>query len=431
MRGARLVPIEEAGSRHVGRAHPAFARRLSGIEGLRGVAIASVLLYHVWLVSPPRQHPIHLGWLTTYVFPQLGNGVTLFFALSGFLLFLPFASAALRDQARPEFDAYLRNRALRILPAYWFVLLVTALLLHSARVYHGEAAVVGGIHDPKLLVENLLLLQNYRPATLATGIVPAWSLAIEVVFYLLLPLLVLGAIALARRATTRRQRVAAMLFPAAVMAAIGLASIPVDVGVGRVFDRTWVGVWQLSFLTHAHLFALGLALAVVRVEYQDGRLRLPSWWRPVAGVAMVALAVLVVELAAHHVVASKWQVVLVAVFCGLLLALTVLPPLHSRSRLIGTLESPAFVATGLASYSVYLWHVPIIFSLRTHGLTSGGGFGAFAVNLIVVGSVTGAVAGLTYMYVEKPALRLKARTRVKRAEPAPPKAAEAEGAARR
>lgn len=425
------MPIEQGAARHVGRAHPAFARRLSGIEGLRGVAIASVLLYHVWLVSPPRQHPIHLGWLTTYVFPQLGNGVTLFFALSGFLLFLPFVAAALRDQPRPEFDAYLRNRALRILPAYWFVFLLTALVLHSARVYHGEAAVVGAMHDPKLLLENLLLLQNYRPATLATGIVPAWSLAIEVVFYLLLPLLVLGALALARRAANRAQLVAAMLFPAAFMAAVGLASIPLDVGPGRVFDRTWVGVWQLSFLTHAHLFALGLALAVVRVEYQDGRLRLPSWWRPAAGVALVAVAVLVVELAVGGDIAPKWQVVLVAIFCGLLLALTVLPPPHSRSRLIGTLESPAFVATGLASYSVYLWHGPIILSLRTHGLTSGGGFGAFALNLIVVASVTGVVSWLTYKFVEKPALRLKARTRVKRAEPAAPKGVQPEGAARR
>jgi peptidoglycan/LPS O-acetylase OafA/YrhL len=385
------------------------------------VAIASVVLYHVWLISPPRREPIDLHWFGTHIFPQLGNGVTLFFALSGFLLFLPFAAAALRQQRRPEFDAYLRNRALRILPAYWVIFLFTALVLQSARVYRGDASVVAAMHDPKLLLENLLLLQNYRPATLATGIVPAWSLAIEVVFYLLLPLLVVAALWLARRASSHRQRVAALLFPAVFMTVIGLASLPVEFGVGRVFSRTWNGVWQLSFLTHAHLFALGLALAVVRVEWQDGRLRLPSWWRPLAILAMVALAAVVVELAVGRDIASKWQVVLVSIFCGLLLALAVLPPSHSRSRLIGTLESPAFVATGLASYSVYLWHVPIIFWLREHGLTGGGGgYGTYAVNLLVVASVTGVFAWLTYRYVEKPALRFKSRTRAKRAESAPP-----------
>lgn len=414
------MTIEKGGgARHVGRVHPAFSRRLAGIEGLRGVAIASVLLYHVWLISPPRRDPIHLGWLGTYVFPQLGNGVTLFFALSGFLLFLPFATAALRQKPRPEFDAYLKNRALRILPAYWFVFLMTALVLQSARVYRGDAAVVAAMHNPKLLVENLLLVQNYHPSTLATGIVPAWSLVIEVVFYLILPLLVVAALQLARRANSHRQRVAAMLFPAAFMALVGLVSLPIDVGVGRVFDRTWVGVWQLSFLTHAHLFALGLALAVVRVEWQDGRLRLPAWWRPVGALALIVLAAAIVKLGADGTIASKWQVALVAVVCGLLLALTILPPSHSRSRLVGTLESPPFVATGLVSYSVYLWHAPIILWLRAHSVTHGGGFRAFGLNLLIVGSITGVIAWLTYRYVEKPALRLKSRTRVKRAEPAP------------
>jgi len=109
----------------------------------------------------------------------------------------------------------------------------------------------------------------------------------------------------------------------------------------------------------------------------------------------------------------------VAVVCGLLLALTILPPSHSRSRLVGTLESPPFVATGLVSYSVYLWHAPIILWLRAHGVTHGGGFRAFGLNLLIVGSITGVIAWLTYRYVEKPALRLKSRTRVKRAEPAP------------
>ncbi len=137
--------------------NPAFARRLVGIEGLRGIAAASVLTAHVWLISQPSGHFFELGWLNTYVFPQLKNGVTLFFVLSGFLLFLPFVAAALRDEPRPAFDAYLRNRALRILPAYWFILLCTALCFrrrgYTTPALSGSSA-----------MDNLSLLAQNAPA---------------------------------------------------------------------------------------------------------------------------------------------------------------------------------------------------------------------------------------------------------------------------
>jgi peptidoglycan/LPS O-acetylase OafA/YrhL len=179
-----------------------------------------VLTAHVWKVSSPGGTPFQFGWFSTYFFPPLVNGVTLFFVLSGFLLFLPFATAALREQPRPAFAAYLRNRALRILPAYWFVLLFVALVLQSAALY--SAGKQGAIHDPSLLGQNALLLQTYHPSTVGTGIGPAWSLVIEVAFYLVLPLLVLAAIWLAGRAATHAQRVLALLFPAALLALIGV-----------------------------------------------------------------------------------------------------------------------------------------------------------------------------------------------------------------
>jgi peptidoglycan/LPS O-acetylase OafA/YrhL len=398
-------------------ANPAFARRLAGIEGLRALAIASVFVFHVWFVSPPLGHPFESAWLGKHVFLQLQNGVTLFFVLSGFLLYLPFASAALRERARPEFGAYLQNRALRILPAYWVILLLTAVVLQSARIYHAHSAAIGAMHSPKLLVENGLLLQNYRPVTLATGIVPAWSLAIEVVYYLALPLLVVAALWLARRATTHRQRIMAMLFPAAALAVIGVASSVLGPNTGRIYAQHWTGVWRLSFLPHAQLFAPGLALAVARVEYQDGRLRLPSWWRRAAAVAGILIAAVVIELSTAGTITVRAEVGWIAIACGLLLALAVLPPAHSRSRLLGTLEAPALVGTGLISYSVYLWHVPVMLWLRNHGLTSGAGVPGFALNLVLAATVTGALAWLTYRYVEKPALRLKSRGRTMRGEP--------------
>jgi peptidoglycan/LPS O-acetylase OafA/YrhL len=385
---------------------------LVGIEGLRALAAASVLMGHVWLLSQPSGQSLQLGWLSTYVFPQLLNGVTLFFVLSGFLLFLPFAAAALRDEPRPAISAYLRNRALRILPAYWFILLFTALVLQTARVYHAGGLGLGEMNNLSVLGQNGLLVQNYHPATIATGIGPAWSLAVEVAFYLILPLLVMVAIWLSRRVITRAQRVVVMLFPAILLAVGGVASIAMGPQSGHLFSRTWVSVWRLSFITHAHLFAPGLALAVARVEYQDGRLRLPHWWRPVAAIAGIVIAVVTIKLVVDGTILFRWEPAILAIACGLLLALAVLTPPGSRPRLVSTLDAPALVAAGLASYSVYLWHYPVILWLRGHSLTIGGGFGAYLVNLGIVAAVVGVLSWLTYNYVERPALRLKAHTHV-------------------
>ena len=178
-------------------------------------------------------------------------------------------------------------------------------------------------------------------------------------------------------------------------------------------------MWQLSFFTHAHLFAPGLALAVARVEYQDGRLRLPSWWRPVAAMAGVVVAVTAIKLAVDGTIYVRWETAILTIPFGLLLALTVLKAPGSRSRLVAILDSPALVAAGLCSYSVYLWHYPVILWLRDHNLTIGGGSGAYLVDLGVVAVVVGVLSWLTYNYVERPALRLKARTHVTERDSAP------------
>jgi peptidoglycan/LPS O-acetylase OafA/YrhL len=341
------------------------------------------------------------------------HGVILFFALSGFLLYLPFAAAALRGQRRPAFRAYLRNRALRILPAYWFILLCTALVLQSARQPGADG--VGALTEPGLLLQNMLLIQNYDRDSFASGISPAWSLAVELIFYAALPLLVLVALKLCRRLDSRTQRRWALLAPALILGAIGLGSVALgphgagDDTAGSIgFDQ----LWGVSFFTHAHLFAIGLALAVARAEYEDGLLRLPRRWGPPTAVAMVCLGAIAVQLGMNGVFPETIQVALIAVCCGLLLALTTLggQP-RSGSPLVATLERRPLVAGGLASYSIYLWHLPVILWLRRYGLTLEGGWGALTVNLLTTAAVTGVLSWLTYRHVEKPALRLKASSR--------------------
>jgi peptidoglycan/LPS O-acetylase OafA/YrhL len=100
---------------------------------------------------------------------------------------------------------------------------------------------------------------------------------------------------------------------------------------------------------------------------------------------------------------------LMSVAFGLLLALVVLQTSATRpTRLVRFLELRAIVAAGVVSYSIFLWHEPLIRWLNKHGafVSSAGGFFA---NLGLVVIITAAASACTYLLVEAPALRLKFR----------------------
>ena len=248
------------------QAKPSFGSRLEGIEGLRALAAGSVLVSHAWLYSSPSGRAEDIGPLTRFL-PDLSFGVILFFTLSGFLLYRPFASAVLRGDPLPSPRKYFRNRALRILPAYWVILLVCALVLQSVLIRSSGELENGGLFEPALLSWTALLAQDYAPQTLLMGIGPAWSLAVEVVFYLILPLLALMAWALGRKATTRSRRRLAVLAPVALMLVIGLsgkaaaAYLVPPLHSYEGWDANWHSVLERSFWCQADLFAFGMALS--------------------------------------------------------------------------------------------------------------------------------------------------------------------------
>jgi peptidoglycan/LPS O-acetylase OafA/YrhL len=392
------------------------ASRLAGIEGLRALAATSIVVYHCWRYSAPGGTPVELGPLSRFVLPHLPVGVTLFFTLSGFLLYRPLAAAVLRQTPPPSVRRYLRNRALRILPAYWVILLATGVLLPAALVRRSPATLELGrlIDQPLVLLSNAALLQNYVPGSLETGIGPAWSLAVEAIFYLMLPLLGWLAAACARRASTPSGRGWAVLVPVGVIFLVGLAHKAIFSGLAGSAGY-WPAMLARSFAYHADLFAFGMALATLRISLEDGRVRLPVWWRKAAGAAL-ALAVALTVLLSDRGLLPAWGVVnpyqrLTALSCALLLAMVVLPddPEPATSPLLTRfLDTRLLVAVGLASYSLFLWHEPIVRLLQHQHLTAAGA-GGFWLNLVLVGLACGGLSALTYRWVERPALSRKAR----------------------
>jgi peptidoglycan/LPS O-acetylase OafA/YrhL len=325
----------------------------------------SILVYHVWLYAAPDGGDAFGGPLGQ-IAANLRAGVTLFFALSGFLLYRAWADATVSARA-PSVRRYFRNRLLRIAPAYLAILLFVAVVFERALWDH-----------PWQLAANAVLAQNYVPAYLyGLGIVPAWSLCIEVSFYAVLPLL--GWLAL------RRGNV---WLPVVLMAVIGVAAKAAPVAGP---------VWGVTILTHADWFAAGMAAAVLY------RRRLPRWWRPAAGASALALVVAGVLLYDRDVLSALANQSLIAPACGLVLLLVIrdAPPLLTR-----ILESRPIAGAGVISYSVFLWHDPLLRWLRVEGVTRSGTTG-FIVNLAAVSSLTILLSIATYFLVEKPALARK------------------------
>jgi peptidoglycan/LPS O-acetylase OafA/YrhL len=404
---------------------PSSGSRLPGIEGLRALAASSIVLVHVWGFSTPGGAALGSRQWIGDALSGLAVGVTLFFTLSGFLLYRPFAAAIARGVPHMPIRAYLRNRALRIAPAYWVIFAVTSLLLGAAAVRDATGSLgIGRLTNPVELLQAGLLLQDYRPKTMVIGIGPAWSLAVEVVFYCMLPLLVLAAARCARLAEDRRGRVLILLGPPLLLLLIGLSGKAVAAHVlpGNPlngYEVNWHSVVERSFWAQADLFSFGMVVAVLHTQVSDGYLTPPSRWR----LAAVSLGILVFVPCAwtmHQAEQSyRLQNTGEALGIALLFAAVVLPDRSARrpTRVVRLLESPPLVAVGVVSYSLFLWHYPIITWLTAHGLTVGGWAGLL-VNLVVVAVIAGGLSALTYRFVERPALRRKRSTRVVSTPPA-------------
>jgi peptidoglycan/LPS O-acetylase OafA/YrhL len=239
-----------------------------------------------------------------------------------------------------------------------------------------------------------------------------------VVFYLALPVLVLAARPLARKAKDRRGRILVLLAPLVLLLLIGLSGKAVaahlfPAGPLAGYGTNWHSVIERSFWAQADLFAFGMLVAVLHVEVSDHRLTLPLHWRRIA----VGLALLVFVPCAWTMHMGEHSYLLQntgeALAIAIALAAIVLPDFSSTRplRAVRVLESRIFVAVGIGSYSLFLWHYPMITWLRQHGLTVGGWSGLL-VNFAIVAVVAGGLSALTYRYVERPALRRKRSTRV-------------------
>jgi peptidoglycan/LPS O-acetylase OafA/YrhL len=402
--------------------------RLGELEALRGLAAVSLLGYHVWFVGTRP-----LGLLDG-LFSHLWLGVSVFFALSGFLLYRPFVASSLGGRPAPQLSRYAVARCLRILPAYWLALSAAILILSPAFAFapallltvaaslvarqHRErsratslaglsAIVIGGAVTVSLFalsISNALesarqFLFLHTAQSIANWVIgPAWTLGVEVSFYIALPLIAWAVAKIARGSLGGHLATLSML------AALGIA--------WRLLAATAVPALPALLPRYLDQFVFGM-LAATLCEWTRKK-KSPLHRSPfllTAALAAVIATIVPDKLgsAASNSAESPFLASLVALASACLLAHLVLEPSGALAR---SLRNRPLLFLGRVSYGIFLWHilwVTVLLGLpgtRTMSATE------YALALTIVLAATVTSATISWQLIERPALAWKNNARL-------------------
>lgn len=351
-------------------------------DALRALAAMMVVVYHVLLgASIASGTPMReaYGSVLATIGSHLNAGLYVFFALTGYFVGGPFVRAWMSGAPTPAPASYLGRRARRIIPAFWLFATISILVLHPHHNSAGDLASIFGF------------VQDWHRSVAASAIVQAWTLDIEVAFYVALPLLALAA---------RRRRIPppAMLGAVAVVGAASLAIAPRYPALTDAFS--------MSLPAMLWAFVPGLALAaaepIVAPRLQGARGRL------------VGPALLVVSLAGFafvcHISTSRTVPHLLALmlFAGGAVAAALTwqwatggAPRWAVNRVTNAL--------GRWSYGIYLCH--FVISIKLIDLApadaSARKIVLIAGPLVIASSI--AVAALSWRFFERPILTWRSR----------------------
>jgi peptidoglycan/LPS O-acetylase OafA/YrhL len=378
---------------------------------LRGLAAIAVLTYHgVYL--PALYNGIGgPGWWR-YVM-HLDVAVPVFLGISGFLLYRPFVAARRRDEPAPSLSTYGVRRVLRIVPGYWFALTVLALWFWWQPPGFSE------VRSPEGILRFYGFGQTYSARTAIAGIGQAWTLCVEMVFYLALPAWVLLMQRL--RPSPRAEALG--------IAGLIAASIAWKLLVLSLLDPATPAAlpYLLAMPTWLDLLALGMLLALLSVRVADER---PSWpWVSVIerrpGIAWgLALAFWLgacwlagPDGSFHDRLTGRIYLERHLFYCGVVVCLLA-PAVFgdpSVGRVRRLLAWRPLVYAGTISFSFYLFHYAVLHQMQhSWGRAPERGWELIPWWIVAVAGTT-VVATIAYRLVERPAMRAGRRLRRRRA----------------
>ncbi|MET8310446.1 acyltransferase [Micromonospora sp. NPDC005173] len=363
---------------------PSVTGRLPALDALRAIGAMAVVGHHVGFQTAVTMNAQWGGWLA-----RLDVGVAIFFVLSGFLLFRPWALNAATGRPRPRTARYLWRRGLRILPAYWLAVVVCLIVLPQNR-----PASAGD------WIRHLTFTQIYDAGHLRYGLSQTWSLATEVVFYLILPLVAVLAVGRSWRPVRT-----VVIASAGVLLTAGWLAL---MAIG-VLDTSVHTMW---FPSYGGWFGAGMALGAAHVALRTGTA--PAAFRvlddlasaPLAcwGAAVGLLAIATTPVAGPRDLtgptAAEFSVKLTLY---LAVAVLILIPVAfgGPSRVKEALSSGPARWLGVVSYGLFLWHplvLELIYLLSDRPLFTGGLLSTFALTMLF----GLAYAAASYYGIERP-----------------------------
>jgi len=383
-------------------------------DGLRAIAAISVLLLHTAFVSGFTMRS-SFGIYTS----RLEIGVSVFFLISGFLLYRPFAVSHLAARPAPDTRRFWERRLLRIVPAYWLALTLLTYVFHLVTMGPGVGEVF--IH--------YFFLQIYFPKAVFFGIPQAWSICTEMSFYLFLPLYA-AVVGLRRRVQQRQLLVELVGIVALFATSVAFRWWSTHLPVIKVVNGHFQAVCYPNCATQApvpalmpdwlparlDLFAFGMLLAVLSAWWTE-RASEPGWlsnrWMPWiswvgAGVAFWGSSHLGIPLTPLFLTTPIKGIelqTLYGVFAFLLLLPAVFGP-QDASLIRRFLRCWPVASLGVISYGIYLWHLDLI-----NQFVSWSGYVKGAIPYwILIGAVmamTIVAASISYFGLERPILRVK------------------------
>ncbi|WP_028449968.1 acyltransferase family protein [Chitinibacter tainanensis] len=335
------------------KAGPAPAtQHVAIVDGLRGLAIALVILFHYWQITwwvIPL--PLTGGQHNLEALQVAGAlGVELFFFLSAFCLTYPQAKTMLEGAPLASLAHYTYRRAIKILPSYWLAMLILLVCFPTLYPTSAERGYWVDVLMHLTFIHNLFADTHYS----INGVF--WSLGVEVQFYLLFPLLAWGF---------RRQ-------PWLVCAGMVLLALAY---------RAWTHTQPLGEFSHRNnqlpgfldLFAAGMLSAYLLVWLRQGPAVLWAQLRPwCAGLVLLALLVLALLFADLNQARGAaegyalWQSAHRLALAGLFVVLVVAGS-YAPALVRSLIANRVTVWLSLLSYNLYLWHQVVARVIKEYG----------------------------------------------------------------
>jgi peptidoglycan/LPS O-acetylase OafA/YrhL len=370
------------------------SQRNLALDSLRGFSTILIVVYHTSFVSGYTVE--HADSIGAYI-DRLNIGVAIFFVLSGFLIFRPFAHSLIHGSPLPKTRNYYLKRAARILPGYWLALFVLA----------GLDALT--IVNTSGFIRNVFIVHSFTEHNVFTGIRQAWTLAIEMSFYVVVPAFAYGFVLQTKR--RNGPVVVSTLLKALSFLFLGAYAFRLFI---HQIDFWFLDTAHIWLPSHMDTLALGMGLAVLVEAPASAKtlLKVKNFIANHTG-SFVVCSVFVWLISANinmaiglnrtefhidllgHFLYGIASVLLVAPFC-----------VDSQALLVKAVSFRLFTWLGTISYGIYLWHMAFLggnFAEKYMPYTENDG--QVLLRFLVVLPASIAIASLSYYVLERPIMR--------------------------